>query len=107
MATFPSFKIFPESNLLAFMNHQRHLPFHRSWIVILGVLHGYAFRPGYGLPLGAAPDAVMEAGEFKNCLSGLLGMLLRRSTRGEQYYELSQVIYEMHTLPQLQQCLHP
>jgi hypothetical protein len=104
MATFPSLKIIPGKKWshLAFAGAQSHLRVHRSWILLLGVLHRYAFRPDYGLPLGASTDADMEARGFKNCLSGLSGMLFRV---GDEYYEDSPVFYEMHTIPQLQQCL--
>jgi hypothetical protein len=105
MATFPSIKIIPgkKGSDLAFAGDQSYLRVHRSWILLLGVLHRYAFRPDYGIPLGAATDADMEARGFKSCLSGLSGMLFRG---GEDYYEDSPVFFEMHTIPQLQQCLH-
>jgi hypothetical protein len=108
MATFPSIKMIPGNSILAFGSYQTYLPVHRSWIVLLGVLHRYAFRPDYGLPLGAAPDAGMEARDSKNCLSGLSGMLFRGSMGDETHYlgyDASPVFYEMHTISQLQQCL--
>lgn len=107
-ATFPNVKIIAGTHILI-DNREVFLPVHRSWILALGVLHRYAYRSDYGLPIGATLEVDMAMLNSQRYLSGISGMLcecgqadLRNFFNPRNYNAL---YFDMHTILQLSQSL--
>jgi hypothetical protein len=67
------------ADALEYDDNQCFLPVHRTWLVIIGLLHRYAFRKDYGLPHGVAPAADQASHDWKTTISGLSGIFISSS----------------------------